>query len=128
MSSSHDDPSCDVAHGTAPVPATAERVLVAVFASPVAGYNLPTYSKAHGLGYESRLGPLPVEHFLGYADWFTANLVPGLRDDQVTELTPAGGGFVASFAGGEAVAARQVVIATGVRPYRNIPPGNHWSR
>jgi xanthine dehydrogenase accessory factor len=40
MSSSHDDPSCDVAHGTAPVPATTERVMVAVFASPVAGFLL----------------------------------------------------------------------------------------
>jgi xanthine dehydrogenase accessory factor len=40
MSSSHDDPSCDVAHGTAAVPATTERVLVAVFASPVAGFLL----------------------------------------------------------------------------------------
>jgi xanthine dehydrogenase accessory factor len=40
MSSSHDDPSCDVAHGNAEVPATTERVLVAVFASPVAGFLL----------------------------------------------------------------------------------------
>jgi xanthine dehydrogenase accessory factor len=40
MSSSHDDPSCDVAHGTAPVPEMTGRVLVAVFASPVAGFLL----------------------------------------------------------------------------------------
>ena len=40
MSSSHDDPSCDVAHGAAPVPVVTGRVLVAVFASPVAGYLL----------------------------------------------------------------------------------------
>ena len=40
MSSAHDDPSCEVAHGTAPAPATAGRVLVAVFASPVAGFLL----------------------------------------------------------------------------------------
>jgi xanthine dehydrogenase accessory factor len=40
MSSAHDDPSCEVAHGTAPVPATVGRVLVAVFASPVAGFLL----------------------------------------------------------------------------------------
>lgn len=33
------DPACDVAHGLAPAPA-AERTLVAVFASPVAGYLL----------------------------------------------------------------------------------------
>jgi hypothetical protein len=92
------------------------------FASPRPGYNLSTYYRSRGLDYDPRVGPVPLGHFLGYADWFTANLVPALRDDQVTELTPAGGGFVASLAGGESVAARQVVIATGVRPYRNIPP------
>ncbi len=40
MTSSHDDPSCEVAHGTAPVPAVTGRVLVAVFASPVADFLL----------------------------------------------------------------------------------------
>jgi xanthine dehydrogenase accessory factor len=40
MSTAHEDPSCEVAHGTAPVPATAGRVLVAVFASPVAEFLL----------------------------------------------------------------------------------------
>jgi FAD-dependent urate hydroxylase len=91
------------------------------FAAPRAGYNLPTYAKARGLDYTSRIGPVPLDQFLGYADWFTANLVPDLRDDQVTGLTPGYGGFTASFAGGEQVTARQVVIATGVRPYRKIP-------
>jgi len=92
------------------------------FASARPGYNLATFYRLRGLPYEPRLGPVPLDNFLGYADWFTANLVSALRDDSVTELTPAGDGFVASFAGGESVAARQVVIATGVRPYRNIPP------
>jgi xanthine dehydrogenase accessory factor len=48
MTSSHDDPACEVAHGTADAiahgtadaPAAAGRVLVAVFASPVAGFLL----------------------------------------------------------------------------------------
>jgi xanthine dehydrogenase accessory factor len=52
MSSSHDDPSCDVAHGTAPVPAITGRVLVAVFASPVAGFLL---RYAHDAGYRAVL-------------------------------------------------------------------------
>jgi cation diffusion facilitator CzcD-associated flavoprotein CzcO len=91
------------------------------FASARPGYNLATYSRAHGLQYSSRLGPLPLDQFLGYAGWFTANLVRGLRDDQVTSLTAAAEGFTATFAGGDSVAARQVVIATGVRPFRNIP-------
>jgi xanthine dehydrogenase accessory factor len=43
MTSSHDDPACSVAHGTAPagLPDEADqRVLVAVFASPVADFLL----------------------------------------------------------------------------------------
>jgi xanthine dehydrogenase accessory factor len=47
MSSSHDDPSCEVAHGTAPIPAVAGRVLVAVFASPVADF-LVRYARDAG--------------------------------------------------------------------------------
>jgi xanthine dehydrogenase accessory factor len=35
MTSSHDDPACEVAHGTAQAPAQ-DKVLVAVFATPVA--------------------------------------------------------------------------------------------
>ena len=48
MTSSHDDPACEVAHGTADeiahgtaeAPGVTARVLVAVFASPVAGFLL----------------------------------------------------------------------------------------
>jgi xanthine dehydrogenase accessory factor len=40
MTSSHEDPACEVAHGHAPVPAMEGRVLVAVFASHVAGFLL----------------------------------------------------------------------------------------
>lgn len=45
------DPSCDVAHGRAR-PEDSDRALVAVFASPVAGYLLPY---ARDLGYRSIL-------------------------------------------------------------------------
>jgi thioredoxin reductase len=68
-----------------------------------------------------RLGPLSLERFLDYADWFTAQLVPDLLDDRVTELTRTHDGFQVAFAGGEAVHARQVVIATGPLPYAQIP-------
>jgi len=40
MTSSPEDPACEVAHGHAPVPAMPGRVLVAVFASPVADFLL----------------------------------------------------------------------------------------
>jgi xanthine dehydrogenase accessory factor len=55
MTSSHDDPACEVAHGTAPASAPDEadrRVLVAVFASPVADFLLRYGSDA---GYRTVL-------------------------------------------------------------------------
>ena len=39
MSATHEDPACDVAHGRAAAPAS-DRVLVAVFATPVADFLL----------------------------------------------------------------------------------------
>jgi FAD-dependent urate hydroxylase len=68
-----------------------------------------------------RVVPLTVERFLEYADWYTAQLVPDVRQDLVTAVTRVGGGFQVDFAGSESVVARQVVIAVGVRPYRYIP-------
>jgi thioredoxin reductase len=91
------------------------------FASPRRGYDVAAYSKAHGLDYVHRLGPLSLERFLAYADWFTSELVPDVRDDRVTEVTRTDGGFLVAFAGGESVRARQVVIATGSLPYVQIP-------
>jgi thioredoxin reductase len=91
------------------------------FASPQRGYDVAAYSKSHGLDYVHRLGPLSLERFLAYADWFTAQLVPDVRDDRVIGVTRTDNGFSVTFAGGESVRARQVVIATGVRPYAQIP-------
>jgi xanthine/CO dehydrogenase XdhC/CoxF family maturation factor len=55
MTSSHDDPACDVAHGAAPATAGDDadrRVLVAVFASPVADFLL---RYGHDVGYRTVL-------------------------------------------------------------------------
>jgi xanthine/CO dehydrogenase XdhC/CoxF family maturation factor len=46
-----EDPACDVAHGTAPAPAQ-DKVLVAVFATPVAGFLLRYAADA---GYQAVL-------------------------------------------------------------------------
>jgi hypothetical protein len=91
------------------------------FASPVGGYDVSAFCELQGLDYVHRLGPLSLERFLDYADWYTANLVPDVRDDLVTGVTSADGGFLVTLAGGDPVLARRVVIATGVRPYAHIP-------
>jgi cation diffusion facilitator CzcD-associated flavoprotein CzcO len=91
------------------------------FASPRPGYDVRAYSKAQGIDYVDRVIPLSLEQFLDYADWYTAQLVPDVREDLVTNVTRADGGFQVDFAGGESVIAGQVVIATGMRPYRYLP-------
>src|ERR1700751_3018453 len=54
-----------------------------VIASPKRGYEISTYSAAHGLDYIDRVYPLALDHFLRYADWFAEQLVPGVRDVKV---------------------------------------------
>lgn len=90
-------------------------------ASPDGRHDVAAYCRAHGVPYADRTGPLTRETFLGYADWYTEKLVPGIRDETVTDVTPAGGGFRVTFAAAAPVTARQVVIATGVLPYKYLP-------
>jgi thioredoxin reductase len=90
-------------------------------ATPKPGYNIAAYCAQHGLDYQDRLGPLTLERFLGYADWFTDKLVPGIRDITVSDVTAVDGGFRVSFADADPITARQVVVATGVLPYYRIP-------
>jgi thioredoxin reductase len=90
-------------------------------ASPDGKYDVAAYCASHGLDYVDRVGPLTRERFLDYADWYTKQLVPGIRDDIVTELSAADGGFRVAFADGAPVTVRQVVVATGVLPYWHLP-------
>jgi hypothetical protein len=91
-------------------------------AAPQPGWDVRAYCQQHGLDYEHRLGPLSIERFLDYADWYTRELVPDVSDLTVTGITPAGGGFRVTFADADPVTARQVVVATGVLPYAVLPP------
>jgi thioredoxin reductase len=93
-----------------------------VFSSAAQGYDLATYSSQHGFDdYVDRVGPLSIERFLGYADWFTDQLVPDVRDITVTSVTPDDGGFKVEFAEECPVFARQVIVATGLLPYMHVP-------
>jgi FAD-dependent urate hydroxylase len=90
-------------------------------ASPHGGYGVSEYCRSHGLDYVDRVGPLTLERFLGYADWYTEQLVPDVRNVTAAEINAVDGGFRVAFADAGPVTARQVVIATGVRPYARIP-------
>jgi cation diffusion facilitator CzcD-associated flavoprotein CzcO len=90
-------------------------------ASPNKGYDLARYCQLHGLDHVERVGPLPLERFLGYADWYTKQLVPDVRDVTVTKINAIDGGFRVDLIDSESITARQVIVATGVLPYAHIP-------
>jgi thioredoxin reductase len=93
-----------------------------VISAAARGYDIGTYARLHGFDdYVDRVGPLSLERFLGYADWFTDQLVPDVRDLTVTNVTPQDGGFKVEFAEEAPVLARQVIVATGLLPYMHIP-------
>jgi FAD-dependent urate hydroxylase len=86
------------------------------------GYDIKTWAGLAGFdGYVDRVGPLPLDRFLEYADWFTGKLVPDIRDLTVTGVTPAGGGFKVEFAEEAPILARAVIVATGMMPYAHLP-------
>jgi FAD-dependent urate hydroxylase len=90
-------------------------------AAPQAGYDVEGYCRTHGLRHVNRVGPLSLERFLAYADWYTEQLVPDVVDDTVTEVAMVDGGFNVKFANSQPLTVRQVVVAIGVLPYAVIP-------
>jgi FAD-dependent urate hydroxylase len=91
--------------------------------APTPGWDVANYSTLHGFNdYVPRVGPLPLDRFLGYADWFMENLVPDIKDLTVTAVIPVGDGFKVEFAEESPIFARQVIVATGMLPYTYVPP------
>jgi len=88
---------------------------------PDAGYDLAGYCRSERIDGVGRGVPLSLERFLDYADWYIKQLVPDVSDVTTTEVKAVNGGFQVAFADAEPVAARSVVIATGVLPHVYIP-------
>ena len=88
---------------------------------PQAGYDLAGYSRSERIEGIERGTPLSIERFLDYADWYAKQLVPDASDVTVTEIKAVNGGFRVAFADAESVAARNVVIATGILPHFYVP-------
>jgi thioredoxin reductase len=93
-----------------------------VISAATRGYDIKTYCGLHGLGdHADRIGPLSLERFLRYAEWFTDQLVPDIRELTVTNVSPCGGRFRVEFAEEPPVYVRQVIVATGLLPYAAVP-------
>ena len=73
-------------------------------------------------GEAERLEPLPLQHFLGYADWFQRRFVPESDPNDVAGIRLADGGVRVSTSAGDEVQARTAVLALGVTPFPRVPP------
>jgi NADPH-dependent 2,4-dienoyl-CoA reductase/sulfur reductase-like enzyme len=88
---------------------------------PQTGYDIAGYSQSERITGIERGTPLSLERFLDYSDWYIKHLVPDVSDVRVTEIKALNDGFQVGFADAESVAAKNVVIATGVLPHAYIP-------
>jgi hypothetical protein len=69
-----------------------------------------------------RIEPLPLQHFLRYAEWFRRSFVPELAEVDVARVEEADGGVRLTTAAGDEVQARSAVLALGVTPFPRVPP------
>ena len=73
-------------------------------------------------GEGERVEPLPLQHFLRYADWFHRSFVPQSDPADVAQLELADGGVRLTTVSGDEVQARNAVLALGVTPFPRVPP------
>jgi FAD-dependent urate hydroxylase len=72
--------------------------------------------------YARIASPIPVDTFERYGRWFAERVVPGLRDERVTNVSARQPGFELTLGSGESLRARSVVLATGMFGYAYVPP------
>jgi cation diffusion facilitator CzcD-associated flavoprotein CzcO len=73
-------------------------------------------------GEAERMEPLPLQHFLHYAEWFRRTFVPESDPHDVASVALADGGVRVTTACGDEVQARAAVLALGVTPFPRVPP------
>jgi len=73
-------------------------------------------------GEGERVEPLPLQHFLRYAEWFHRSFVPQSDPADVAQLELADGGVRVTTVSGDEVQARNAVLALGVTPFPRVPP------
>jgi hypothetical protein len=91
-------------------------------ATSIAEYDGPLSLESH---YASRGEPLemplPLDRFVEYGRWVQRQVAPDVDDRIVTSVKPAADGFALTFADGEQLSARRVVVAAGIAEFAHRP-------
>jgi cation diffusion facilitator CzcD-associated flavoprotein CzcO len=86
--------------------------------TPQPHFTLPEYCRDRGL---EDFEPIAIATYAKYGQWVQEQLVPEVEATSVTELRRQGDGFALVLATGERLAARRVVVATGLTYFERIP-------
>jgi cation diffusion facilitator CzcD-associated flavoprotein CzcO len=83
-------------------------------------HTLDAYVEAQGLDPDA-LDPIPIDVFIGYADWFAAENGIEPRRERVRALARRNGGFEARMEDGATILADRVVAAPGIANFAVEP-------
>ena len=86
---------------------------------PAGALTLDRYEASIG---EEPVRPVPLERFVAYGRWFQREAVPELDPRKILCVHGAPGGFRLELEDGASVAARRVVLASGIAPFAWRPP------
>jgi thioredoxin reductase len=91
-------------------------------ADPEDSFTLRKYCEGARLPYRDVGDPVPLERFVAYGLEFQRRMVPELERQEIRRLSRRQGGFALITSTGEELAARRVVVATGITHFGYIPP------
>jgi cation diffusion facilitator CzcD-associated flavoprotein CzcO len=88
---------------------------------PAGKLTLRQYCAEQNLPYADLNLPVPLATFVAYGLHFQKQLVPYLDERLVARLERQADSFVLELDDGDRIAAKHVIVATGINAYRNIP-------
>lgn len=89
---------------------------------PEGAFSLGTFCKQAHIPYADTNLLVSLETFVAYGEAFQKRFVPDVEQKMVALVEPAPHGFDLHLEGGETVAARRLVIASGIRNFAYCPP------
>src|SRR5579871_907574 len=88
---------------------------------PAAEFTLQRYCEEHDIEYADLGIPVRVEDFCAYGVAFQRRFASNLENKKVTSIERTSDGLLLQLSDGESVAARNVVIATGLSHFEHVP-------
>jgi FAD-dependent urate hydroxylase len=86
--------------------------------TPCFGFTFADYSGPRGL---ETFEPCSMSNFAAYGRWFQQSNVPWVEPIEVAQIERRNGEFVLTLADGKRLAAKQVVVATGLARFAHVP-------